>query len=43
MIALVWLGVQTARIQREEALLRQDARYRRYAQQVQWRVLPGVW
>lgn len=41
--ALVWLGVQIARIQREAALLRQDVQYRRYAQQVRRRMLPGVW
>lgn len=39
---VIWLAVQITRIQREEALLGQDAQYRRYAQHVWWRVLPGV-
>jgi protein-S-isoprenylcysteine O-methyltransferase Ste14 len=42
-VALIWLWVQVARIQREEALLGQDSQYQRYAKQVRWRVLPGVW
>ena len=43
LVAIIWLAVQITRIQREEALLGQDAQYQRYAQQVRWRVLPGVW
>jgi protein-S-isoprenylcysteine O-methyltransferase Ste14 len=42
-VAIIWLAVQITRIQREEALLGQDAQYQHYAQQVRWRVLPGVW
>lgn len=43
LVAVIWLAVQITRIQREEALLGQDAQYQRYAQQVRWRLLPGVW
>lgn len=43
LVAVIWLAVQVTRIQREEALLGQDARYQRYAQRVRWRVLPWVW
>jgi protein-S-isoprenylcysteine O-methyltransferase Ste14 len=43
LVAVIWLAVQITRIQREEALLGQDAQYQHYAQQVRWRLLPGVW
>ena len=43
MVALIWLGVQIARIRREEALLNGDERYQHYTQQVRWRLVPGVW
>ncbi|NTU78443.1 MAG: hypothetical protein HGA45_03425 [Chloroflexales bacterium] len=42
-VAITWLAVQGMRVIREEALLRQDAEYQRYAQVVCWRLLPGVW
>lgn len=43
LVAVIWLAVQITRIQREEALLGQDAQYQRYTERVRWRVLPGVW
>lgn len=43
LIALIWLGVQLARITREEALLSADPQYRRYMAQVRWRIVPGIW
>lgn len=42
-IALIWLGVQLARITREEALLSADPQYQRYMAQVRWRIVPGIW
>ncbi len=43
LVALIWLGVQIARIRHEEVLLSNDERYQRYAQEVRWRLVPGVW
>lgn len=43
LVALTWLGVQIARIRREEALLSNDERYQRYAQEVRWRLVPRAW
>lgn len=43
LVALVWLGVQIARIRREEALLSRDEHYQDYVRQVRWRMLPWVW
>jgi hypothetical protein len=42
-VALIWLRVQVARIQREETLLRSDEHYQDYVRQVRWRLLPGLW
>jgi protein-S-isoprenylcysteine O-methyltransferase Ste14 len=42
-VALIWLGVQVARIQREETLLRSDGYYQDYVRQVRWRLVPRVW
>jgi protein-S-isoprenylcysteine O-methyltransferase Ste14 len=42
-VALIWLRVQVARIQREETLLRSDGHYQDYVRQVRWRLLPGMW
>lgn len=36
-VALIWLWVQVARIQREETLLRSDEHYQDYVRQVRWR------
>ncbi|MEI8305708.1 MAG: methyltransferase [Chloroflexales bacterium] len=43
LVALIWLGVQIARIGREEALLGRDEHYQGYIQQVRWRLVPGLW
>lgn len=43
LVVLIWLAVQITCIQHEELPLGQDAQFQRYAQQVRWRVLPGVW
>jgi|APCry1669188970_1035186.scaffolds.fasta_scaffold15539_3 protein-S-isoprenylcysteine O-methyltransferase Ste14 len=42
-VAIIWLAVQVLRIIREEAVLAGDDAYRRYAQQVRWRLVPGLW
>lgn len=42
-IFVVWMACQVGRIQREEALLRQDAQYQSYAGRVRWRLIPGAW
>jgi protein-S-isoprenylcysteine O-methyltransferase Ste14 len=42
-VALIWLWVQVARIQREETLLRSDGHYQDYVRQVRWRLVLGLW
>jgi protein-S-isoprenylcysteine O-methyltransferase Ste14 len=34
---------QVARVLGEEAVLKEDAEYRAYAEQVRWRLVPGIW
>jgi protein-S-isoprenylcysteine O-methyltransferase Ste14 len=42
MFYLLALGLQLMRIFREEAVLRQDARYRAFADRVRFRLIPGI-
>jgi protein-S-isoprenylcysteine O-methyltransferase Ste14 len=39
---MIAFAIQLARLAREEALLRGDERYRRYAAEVRYRLLPGL-
>lgn len=41
-VHLVYFAFQIARTIREDRLLRQDPKYRAYAEQVRWRIVPGV-
>ena len=43
LVFFAWMACQVARIQREEAVLRQDAQYQAYAGRVRWRLIPGAW
>ena len=40
---VAWMSFQVARIRREEAVLSLDTQYQLYAQQVRWRLIPGLW
>lgn len=42
-VAALWLGVQVARIQREEALLKDDPHYLVYSLRVRYRLIPLIW
>jgi protein-S-isoprenylcysteine O-methyltransferase Ste14 len=43
LLFVAWMACQVARIQREEAVLSQDAAYQLYTQKVRRRLMPGVW
>jgi len=41
-VVAIALGAQLRRISAEEAVLSESSEYREYAQQVPWRLIPGV-
>jgi protein-S-isoprenylcysteine O-methyltransferase Ste14 len=40
---ILWLGVVVLRIQLEEKLLMQDNRYKEYAKQTRFKMIPFIW